>query len=116
MTNIRTFRIRLPSLALVASALFLCACTTTTTQSFNVVKNPNVDSAFVAADADFSQYAIEEITESLLQPYFEACEAALADGIVEDADVLDAGLIFGTGFAPFRGGPLHYLNQRGAQQ
>ena len=56
MTNIRTFRIRLPSLALVASALFLCACTTTTTQSFNVVKNPNVDSAFVAADADFSQY------------------------------------------------------------
>jgi 3-hydroxyacyl-CoA dehydrogenase/enoyl-CoA hydratase/3-hydroxybutyryl-CoA epimerase len=68
------------------------------------------------ADADFSQYAIEEITDSLLQPYFEACEAALADGIVEDADVLDAGMIFGTGFAPFRGGPLHYLKQRGAEQ
>ncbi len=58
------------------------------------------------------QFALEEITESLMQPYFEACEAALADGIVEDADVLDAGMIFGTGFAPFRGGPLHYLKQK----
>jgi 3-hydroxyacyl-CoA dehydrogenase/enoyl-CoA hydratase/3-hydroxybutyryl-CoA epimerase len=67
------------------------------------------------ADSDSGQYALEEITESLMQPYFEACEAALADGIVEDADVLDAGMIFGTGFAPFRGGPLYYLKQKGAQ-
>lgn len=67
-------------------------------------------------DMETGQYALEEITESLMQPYFEACESALADGIVEDADVLDAGMIFGTGFAPFRGGPLHYLKQRGAKQ
>ena len=67
-------------------------------------------------DAETGQYALEEITESLMQPYFEACESALADGIVEDADVLDAGMIFGTGFAPFRGGPLHYLKQKGARQ
>jgi 3-hydroxyacyl-CoA dehydrogenase/enoyl-CoA hydratase/3-hydroxybutyryl-CoA epimerase len=32
----------------------------------------------------------------------------LAEGIVADADLVDAGAIFGTGFAPFRGGPLHY--------
>jgi 3-hydroxyacyl-CoA dehydrogenase/enoyl-CoA hydratase/3-hydroxybutyryl-CoA epimerase len=68
------------------------------------------------ADTDSSQYALEEITETLMQPYFEACEAALADGIVEDADVLDAGMIFGTGFAPFRGGPLYYLKHKGAGQ
>jgi 3-hydroxyacyl-CoA dehydrogenase/enoyl-CoA hydratase/3-hydroxybutyryl-CoA epimerase len=61
---------------------------------------------------DTGQYALEEITESLMQPYFDACEAALADGIVENADVLDAGMIFGTGFAPFLGGPLHYLKQK----
>jgi len=66
-------------------------------------------------DVESGQYALEEITESLMQPYFEACESALADGIVEDADVLDAGMIFGTGFAPFRGGPLHYLKQKGAK-
>jgi 3-hydroxyacyl-CoA dehydrogenase/enoyl-CoA hydratase/3-hydroxybutyryl-CoA epimerase len=35
-------------------------------------------------------------------------KAALAEGIVADADLVDAGAIFGTGFAPFRGGPLHY--------
>jgi 3-hydroxyacyl-CoA dehydrogenase/enoyl-CoA hydratase/3-hydroxybutyryl-CoA epimerase len=68
------------------------------------------------ADAETGQYSLEEITDSLMQPYFEACEAALADGIVEDADVLDAGMIFGTGFAPFRGGPLYYLKQKGAKQ
>jgi 3-hydroxyacyl-CoA dehydrogenase/enoyl-CoA hydratase/3-hydroxybutyryl-CoA epimerase len=28
--------------------------------------------------------------------------------VVENADLADAGVIFGTGFAPFRGGPLHY--------
>lgn len=70
----------------------------------------------VRKDNDTGHYAIEEITTTLMQPYFDACEAALADGIVEDADVLDAGMIFGTGFAPFRGGPLHYLKNKGAQQ
>jgi len=32
----------------------------------------------------------------------------VAGGIVADADLADAGVIFGTGFAPFTGGPLHY--------
>ena len=47
-----------------------------------------------------------------MQPYFDECRACLADGVVADADLLDAGMVFGTGFAPFRGGPLNYL--RGA--
>ncbi|MDP1931085.1 MAG: 3-hydroxyacyl-CoA dehydrogenase NAD-binding domain-containing protein [Gammaproteobacteria bacterium] len=45
----------------------------------------------------------------LIKTYTDECQAALADGIVADADLLDAGMVFGTGFAPFRGGPLHYL-------
>jgi len=36
----------------------------------------------------------------------------VAEGIVADADRADAGLIFGTGFAPFRGGPLTYLKNK----
>ena len=40
---------------------------------------------------------------------------AVREGVVADADLADAGLIFGTGFAPFRGGPLHYLQTRGRQ-
>lgn len=53
------------------------------------------------------------LSAGLMAPYFDECRAALGDGIVEDADVLDAGMIFGTGFAPFRGGPLHYLRSLG---
>ena len=40
--------------------------------------------------------------------------ACLAEGVVDDADLLDAGVIFGTGFAPFRGGPITYIRGVGA--
>ncbi|TAL93924.1 MAG: 3-hydroxyacyl-CoA dehydrogenase [Rhodanobacter sp.] len=39
--------------------------------------------------------------------------ACLAEGVVDDADLLDAGVIFGTGFAPFRGGPIQYVRSEG---
>lgn len=42
--------------------------------------------------------------------------AVLREGIVADADLLDAGAIFATGFAPFRGGPLHYARMRGVRE
>ncbi|WP_303722764.1 3-hydroxyacyl-CoA dehydrogenase NAD-binding domain-containing protein [Malonomonas rubra] len=47
----------------------------------------------------------------LLDPLLQEAEACLAEGIVESADQVDAGMIFGTGFAPFTGGPLHYKYQ-----
>jgi 3-hydroxyacyl-CoA dehydrogenase / enoyl-CoA hydratase / 3-hydroxybutyryl-CoA epimerase len=53
-----------------------------------------------------------ELVEALIEPYLNEAKAVLAEGIVADADLIDAGLIFGTGFAPFRGGPLHYLESR----
>jgi hypothetical protein len=56
MTLIRTPINNLHALALAASGLFLVACTTTTTQSFNVSKNPDLEAAYVATNADFSQY------------------------------------------------------------
>jgi len=51
----------------------------------------------------------EGLIHALITPYLEEAQAAVIEGIVADADLADAGLIFGTGFAPFRGGPLHYL-------
>jgi 3-hydroxyacyl-CoA dehydrogenase / enoyl-CoA hydratase / 3-hydroxybutyryl-CoA epimerase len=48
------------------------------------------------------------LSDRLIHPLVTEAEAALAEGIVADADLVDAGAIFGTGFAPFRGGPLHY--------
>ena len=35
------------------------------------------------------------------------------DEVVEDLDLIDAGVVFGTGFAPFRGGPIRYARERG---
>jgi len=52
-----------------------------------------------------------ELAQSLVAPYLAEAKAVLAEGIVEGADLIDAGLIFGTGFAPFRGGPLHSLGE-----
>ncbi len=55
---------------------------------------------------------LEQLAERLMEPYLDECKACLADGVVRNADLLDAGMIFGTGFAPFRGGPMHYLEHR----
>jgi len=59
---------------------------------------------------------LQSLGEELMAPYFEECQACLEDGIVADSDVLDAGMIFGTGFAPFRGGPMFYLAQKGQNE
>jgi 3-hydroxyacyl-CoA dehydrogenase/enoyl-CoA hydratase/3-hydroxybutyryl-CoA epimerase len=53
-----------------------------------------------------------DLVQALIQPYLDETRAVLAEGIVPDAELIDAGLIFGTGFAPFRGGPLHYLEEQ----
>lgn len=56
----------------------------------------------------------DQIAARLLKPFLAECRAASAEGIVADDDLLDAGIIFGTGFAPFLGGPMHYLEQQEA--
>jgi 3-hydroxyacyl-CoA dehydrogenase/enoyl-CoA hydratase/3-hydroxybutyryl-CoA epimerase len=57
-----------------------------------------------------------EMTDRLILPMLDVCVGALREGIVENADVLDGAMIFGTGFAPFRGGPIHYAKDRGVDQ
>lgn len=47
------------------------------------------------------------LAESLVRPLIERVEQLVADGVVADAELADAGVIFGTGFAPFTGGPLN---------
>jgi len=49
------------------------------------------------------------LAERLVHACTEECRAALDEGIVADEELLDAGMVFGTGFAPFRGGPMFYL-------
>jgi 3-hydroxyacyl-CoA dehydrogenase/enoyl-CoA hydratase/3-hydroxybutyryl-CoA epimerase len=54
-----------------------------------------------------------DLTDRLILQYVNEAVACLRERVVEDEDLLDAGMIFGTGFAPFRGGPLHYARARG---
>jgi len=56
----------------------------------------------------------EDLEDRLILPLLNEAVAALHDGVVADADLLDAGVIFGTGFAPFRGGPIAHIRAVGA--
>jgi len=56
-----------------------------------------------------------EIVERLSLSLLNESAACLHEQVVGSADEVDAGVIFGTGFAPFRGGPLHYGKSEGAK-
>lgn len=54
-----------------------------------------------------------DLGDRLLLPLINEAVACLQEGVVADADLLDAGMVFGAGFAPFTGGPLRYAEDRG---
>ena len=56
-----------------------------------------------------------EMIDRLILPMSNVCVACLREGIVDNADVVDGAVIFGTGYAPFRGGPLNYARTRGVE-
>lgn len=58
--------------------------------------------------------APEDLQDRLVLALLNEAVACLHEGVVADADLLDAGVIFGTGFAPFRGGPIEYIKATGA--
>lgn len=59
---------------------------------------------------------LDEIADRLVLRMLNEAFACLQEGVVADGDLLDAGMIFGTGFAPFRGGPIHYAKSQGIQE
>jgi len=56
-----------------------------------------------------------DLEDRLVLPLLNEAVAALHDGVVADADLLDAGVIFGTGYAPFRGGPIQTIRETGVE-
>src|SRR3990167_555629 len=56
---------------------------------------------------------MKDIANRLILRMVNEAASCLRDGVVLDSDLLDAGMIFGTGFAPFRGGPMHYAKEFG---
>jgi 3-hydroxyacyl-CoA dehydrogenase/enoyl-CoA hydratase/3-hydroxybutyryl-CoA epimerase len=57
--------------------------------------------------------ASSDAQERLMLAFVNEAAQCLSDAVVDDPDLVDGGVIFGTGFAPFRGGPLNYARQRG---
>ncbi len=55
------------------------------------------------------------IQNRLVFRFLNEAVACLDEEIVADRDLLDAGIIFGTGFAPFRGGPINHCLQEGVE-
>ncbi len=58
----------------------------------------------------------QKVQDRLVMRMLNEATACLREQIVESDDLIDAGVIFGTGFAPFRGGPIHYIRETGKQK
>ncbi len=74
---------------------------------------PWVDGKVVKAVPAAGGGAPADLGDRLILPLLNEAVACLREEVVSDPDLLDAGVIFGTGFAPFRGGPLTYARTRG---
>lgn len=79
-------------------------------KGFYVYKNGKAIKPKIKTDSEPA-----DVTDRLIMRMINEAEACLREGVVADADLLDAGMIFGTGFAPFRGGPMHYANTHGTE-
>jgi 3-hydroxyacyl-CoA dehydrogenase/enoyl-CoA hydratase/3-hydroxybutyryl-CoA epimerase len=82
-----------------------------TGKGFYVWKDGKADKAGSASMAQ----PTPEMIDRLILPMSNVCVACLREGIVDNADVVDGAMIFGTGYAPFRGGPLNYARTRGVE-
>jgi 3-hydroxyacyl-CoA dehydrogenase/enoyl-CoA hydratase/3-hydroxybutyryl-CoA epimerase len=64
-----------------------------------------------------ARYAdVQKVQDRLVMRLLNEAAACLREEIVASDDLVDAGVIFGTGFAPFRGGPIHYIRDAGKQK
>jgi 3-hydroxyacyl-CoA dehydrogenase/enoyl-CoA hydratase/3-hydroxybutyryl-CoA epimerase len=57
-----------------------------------------------------------DAVDRMVLPMLDVCVTCLCEGIVADEKIVDGAMIFATGFAPFRGGPMHYARTRGIAQ
>ena len=63
-----------------------------------------------------SPIAKKEISQRLFDRMLNEAVACYREGIIDNLDLLDAGMIFGTGFAPFTGGPINYIKSQGVEK
>jgi 3-hydroxyacyl-CoA dehydrogenase/enoyl-CoA hydratase/3-hydroxybutyryl-CoA epimerase len=66
-----------------------------------------------AVKQETSQPVDKMLADRLIGRLLNEAVATLREGVIADADAVDAGIVFGAGFAPFRGGPMHYIEHYG---
>lgn len=71
---------------------------------FYLWKNGKIEKS----ERTFDKREMDQLGRELVEPMIVEAQRCVDEHVVENADLVDAGVIFGTGFAPFRGGPLHY--------
>jgi 3-hydroxyacyl-CoA dehydrogenase/enoyl-CoA hydratase/3-hydroxybutyryl-CoA epimerase len=81
-----------------------------TGKGFYVWKDGKADTS---SSAPSTSEPSAEMIDRLMLPMSNVCVACLHEGIVDNAEMVDGAVIFGTGYAPFRGGPLNYARTRG---
>ena len=57
-----------------------------------------------------------DLIDRMILVLVNECVAVLRENVASEPDLIDAAVIFGTGFAPFRGGPLAYARSRGVPE
>lgn len=65
---------------------------------------------------DRSARVDQEVIERMVFRFINEAVACQREGVTENEDLLDAGIIFGTGFAPFRGGPINYIREQNCRE
>lgn len=60
--------------------------------------------------------AADDRLQDVLVRLLNACVTCLDTGVVSDERILDGAMVFATGFAPFRGGPLHFARARAIEE
>jgi 3-hydroxyacyl-CoA dehydrogenase / enoyl-CoA hydratase / 3-hydroxybutyryl-CoA epimerase len=75
---------------------------------------PWADGKAVKAQVDATAPSAD-LTDRLILVLVNECVACLRERVVADGDLVDAAVLFGAGFPPFRGGPLTYGRARGIE-
>jgi len=67
-------------------------------------------------DKNASYANLQQVQDRMIMRMLNEATSCLREKVVDSEDLVDAGVIFGTGFAPFRGGPLHHIHAEGVEQ
>lgn len=85
-------------------------------EGFYRYDNKRVTAAVLPMAVPKSSMSEQDLCDRMMLRLHNEAVACWREGIVDDVDLIDAGMIFGTGFAPFRGGPMAAISEQGVEQ